>query len=172
MPKQLTTALLLISLSAMTAQAAAGIGSYDAQLPTIPQSQQADFPAAWRLAQVAPAASPQLAAAIPARAYSLADGMLAGQMAAANIGTRRNFLIGLAGGSLLGLIGTGVCYFATGSADLGDKEYRSMMTKGTDYRLGFEKGYKGKSKSRKRRAALGGGLIGTLIGVVLLLGAQ
>ena len=166
MLKRITIALLMVSLSAMSAQAAAGIGPYDLRLSTIEQEHQARFPAVWRLAQVAEAQQP------PARVYSMGDGMLDGQMFAERVGTEGTFLGGLACGVLLGLIGTAICYVLTGPASLSPREYRAMEDKGSDYQVGFQQGFKTKSKSRKRGAALGGGLLGSLVGVVIYLNSQ
>lgn len=174
MLKQLIAALLLLSFSATTAQAAAGIGPYDVPALLPLESRSALALSIWRLPKGMPEASYQLTpdGPGPAQGYSLADGLLAGQQAAEAVATRFNFKMGLASGILLGLIGTGGCYFATGPASLGDQEHRVLIAKRADYRLGFENGFKEKSKARKRRAALGGGLIGTLVAVAVLLGAQ
>ena len=168
MLKRITIALLMVSLSAMSAQAAAGLGPYDLRLPTVEQEKDAPFPAVWRLAQVAQ----QPPAATPARVYSMADGMMEGEMYAERIGTGGNFAVGLLCGTLVGLIGTGLCWALTGPASMSRMQYQAMEGKGSDYRLGFETGFAKKSKSRKRGAALGGGLLGTLAFLVLYLNSQ
>ncbi len=149
MLKRITIALLMVSLSAMSAQATAGLGPYDLRLPTVEQERSAPFPAVWRLAQVAQQP--------PARIYSMADGMMEGEMYAERVGTGGNFAVGLLCGALVGLIGTGICYALTGPASMSRMQYQAMEGKGSDYRLGFETGFAKKSKSRKRGAALGGG---------------
>ena len=169
MLKRITIALLMVSLSAMSAQAAAGLGPYDLRLPTVEQEKAAPFPAVWRLAQVGAA---QQAQQPPARVYSMADGMMEGEMYAERIGTGGNFAVGLLCGTLVGLIGTGLCWALTGPASMSRMQYQAMEGKGSDYRLGFETGFAKKSKSRKRGAALGGGLLGTLAFLVLYLNSQ
>ena len=164
MLKKITIALLMVSLSAMSAQAAAGLGPYDLRLPTVEQERSSRFPAVWRLAQVAQPSA--------ARVYTMSDGMLEGEMYAERVGTGGNFAVGLLCGTLVGLIGTGICYFLTGPASMSRMQYQDIEGKGSDYRFGFETGFAKKSKSRKRGAALGGGLLGSLIGVAIILNSQ
>ncbi|UCE65118.1 MAG: hypothetical protein JSU85_09570 [Candidatus Zixiibacteriota bacterium] len=83
------------------------------------------------------------------------------------------FGAGLAGGLLLGLIGTGV---VVGLSQVGSTEpigYESGFLSGQpDYRLGFYKGYSKKIKSTRLQKSLIGGVIGTAIIVTILVATQ
>jgi len=104
------------------------------------------------------------------RSYSYGDGLLQGQMAAERIGTGGNMIGGLAIGVLTGVIGTGIGYFLIGPAQPDANATRMFGDKGGDYQSGFMAGWDKKTRSRKRNAFLGGGLLGTLAFVVLIAG--
>ena len=157
--KRVIIALLMVSLAAMNAQAAAGIGPYMVQkssdeLRPPPDSKSTKYlPAVWRLAQVDIDAGKE---------YTGFQGKLDGEMYAERVATGGNFAYGVAWGLLFGLIGTGICYYLTDAAAMGSMEYREIEGKGADYERGFQNGFHFKSKSRKRGAALIGGIVGSL----------
>ena len=105
------------------------------------------------------------------RLYSYGDGLLQGQMTAERIGTGGNMVGGLAVGALTGLIGTGIGYFLIGPAQPDGYVNQMFSGKGGDYQSGFMAGWDKKTRSRKRNAFLGGGLLGTLAFVVLVAGS-
>lgn len=108
----------------------------------------------------------------PVVVKTMADGMLAGQVAAEMRGTGGSFAGGLAGGLLLGLIGTGIAYAAQGPAEIPVAYAAEAQKYGSEYVLGFQQGFAEKSKKKKRGAALTGGLLGTGALVVLVLSAS
>ena len=101
--------------------------------------------------------------------YSMTDGYTAGKMAAKGRSTGYNFVGGLACGFLTGLIGTGILWGVTSGDDVPSHLKTNFQDKGADYSMGFIQGYKERTKQKKRRARLGGGLLGTAGAVVLLL---
>ena len=75
-------------------------------------------------------------------------------------------------GVLTGLWGTGIGYFIVGPVQLDIHAQQALSGKPADYRLGFETSWRSKTKSKKRGAFLGGGLLGTLVFVVLYASSQ
>ena len=100
--------------------------------------------------------------------YSYHDGYAQGQGAASTCGNSGAFVGGMAWGLGLGLIGTGIGYFTTGSAEPPNSD--RVMRKGEDFRQGYIDGYRQTSRSRARTAKLGGGIIGTLAFVAVVFG--
>ena len=76
-----------------------------------------------------------------------------------------SFVGGLAGGVLLGLIGTGIAYVAQGRSDPPVDKVRALQ--GDYCRLIYTDAYKTASKGKKRSMALWGGLLGTVAFVVI-----
>jgi hypothetical protein len=103
--------------------------------------------------------------------YTYHDGKAQGEGAGNNISTGGNLVGGLACGFVLGIIGTGIVYFATGHAEPKTVDLVMIQDRGTDFQRGFIDGYKETSRKKKRGAALGGGLLGTLFFVVLIFNA-
>jgi hypothetical protein len=103
---------------------------------------------------------------------TMADGMVTGQMLAEQQGTGGSFVGGLAGGVLLGLIGTAIAYVAQGPADLPATHLVEAQKYGGEYTLGLQQGFAEKSKKKKKSSALAGGLLGTAAFVAVVLGAQ
>ncbi len=100
---------------------------------------------------------------------SLADGFVAGSIAAEQVPTNTAFTGGVVGGALLGLIGTGIAYFATGPSTIPSFQIVESQKFGQEYLIGFQQGFTDKSRARKRNAALGGGLLGTVTTAVIIL---
>jgi hypothetical protein len=103
---------------------------------------------------------------------SMADGMVAGQMLANTRGTGGSFVGGLAGGLVLGLIGTGIAYAAQGPSELPVSALAESQKYGSEYLLGVQQGFADRSKAKKRSSALTGGLLGTAAFVALVLSAS
>lgn len=101
------------------------------------------------------------------RVYTMADGYIAGRLAAENRDTAGSFVGGLAVGFLTGLIGTGILWGLTDGDDVPHYLMSSYQGKGLDYSVRFMSGYKERTKQKKRGARLGGGLLGTIAFLVL-----
>lgn len=100
--------------------------------------------------------------------YTYHDGYAQGEGTANGRSNTGSFIGGLAWGGLLGLIGTGVGYFLTGGADPPHADLAQISGRGSDFERGFRDGYRERAKSKARGAKLGGGLLGTLIFVVIV----
>ena len=115
--------------------------------------------AVWRLAQAAPQ---------PGHQYSSAQGMFDGEMFAENVSTGGKFALGLLVGGVTGVIGTGIGYFLIGPAPMNPRANLAVQGKGQDYLLGFKTGWEKKTRSKKRNAFVGGGVIGWLVFLSIL----
>ena len=105
-----------------------------------------------------------LAQALPAqpeREYTIAQGMVDGPIYAERISSGEHFVGGLVVGFFTGLIGTGAGYFLIGPSQLDARALLAVEGKGSEYFLGFETGWNKKTRSKKRNAFFGGGLLGT-----------
>jgi hypothetical protein len=166
--RQITAGILLVALSAGNLEAAAaGLRpcATDAKehANVLTGGSRTPRAAAWRVAQVA-VQSPQQ--------YSSAQGMFDGEMYAENVGTGGKFAVGLVTGVLTGLLGTGVGYFLIGPADMNMRASMAVQGKGQDYLFGFQTGWEKKTRSKKRNAFLGGGVLGTVGFLVLYVASQ
>lgn len=99
--------------------------------------------------------------------------VLHGRAAAERIGTAGSFAGGFAGGFFLGLIGTGIAYAAASGSDaqLPALEAARLAQATSDYQLAFRQGFEERVRSRRKGAALTGGLLGTAVIVVILVSA-
>jgi hypothetical protein len=104
--------------------------------------------------------------------YTMAKGMLDGEMHASNISTGGKFATGLAVGVVTGLIGTGIGYFIVGPKDMDAMIVQAMSGKGEDYSLGFRTSWNKKTASKKKNAFLGGGLLGTAAFVTIYVSSR
>lgn len=113
-------------------------------------------------------AAPDTAAAVGTakQPSSWAECKELGQRDGSKASTGGSFVGGFFGGLLLGLIGTGVAYIAQGKPDAPAAALQSLPS--AECRLVYDDSYGTKVQSRKRSAALTGGLIGTAILVVVL----
>ena len=69
----------------------------------------------------------------------------------------------------LGLIGTGLAYVGAGSdVAVPTSELLSIKNKSTEYQMGFSNGYSTTGKNINQDAALGGGVFGLCILLILL----
>ncbi len=102
---------------------------------------------------------------------TLTAGLLDGEMLAEGRRTGGKFGAGLGIGVLTGLIGTGIGYFVIGPDELSAEALRRGEGKSADYQLGLKTGWERKTQSRKRKAFLAGGLLGTAAFVAVMLAA-
>lgn len=106
---------------------------------------------------------------------SFADGLLEGEMAASSSYSSSGwFLGGVGSGILLGLIGTLIIGLSATSGDVKPDpiSYQMIQDYPEDYKMGYLQGYDNKGESKRITAAVGGGLLGTLIFVALVFGAS
>ena len=155
MLKRIVIGMLMVALSATTAQASVGFHYDHSRLPDPPEELRAErfSYGVWRLAQVDPQAGSK---------YTSAKGMLDGEMMGENVTTGGKFAFGLVVGALTGVIGSGIGYFLIGPAPMTAQAYHRMEGKGDDYHLGFKNAWEKKSRSKRRNAFLGGGVLGWL----------
>lgn len=155
MLKGMAMGLLMVALSWQTAQAAMGLSYNPTRLPKPPAelSTESFSHGVWRLAQVDPQASTK---------YTSAKGMIEGEMMGENIGTGGNFAVGFLVGAVTGILGSGIGYFVIGPASMNAQARHRIEGKGDDYYLGFKNAWDKKTRSRKRNAFLGGGVLGWL----------
>lgn len=118
-------------------------------------------------AQTPAAPAAPAATSTPASNDTMAAGVLDGETLAEGLGTGGKLGTGLAVGVLTGLIGTGIGYFVIGSEPLSREALQRSVGKSADYQLGLKTGWEQKTRSRKRKAFLGGGLLGTAAFVVV-----
>ena len=97
------------------------------------------------------------------RIYTLADGYTAGRIAAQDLSTKDHVLQGILGGMLTGPIAPGILWGVTRGDDVPLQLHPDVQEKGSDYSMGFVKGYKERTKQKKRGARLGGGLLGAVV---------
>ncbi len=103
---------------------------------------------------------------------SWADCHIMGKRHGETIGTGGSMAGGLAGGLLLGLIGTGIAVLAQSESSPPAEYLFEMEEKGGDCQYAYIEAFNSQSVSKKRKAALTGGLIGTAILVVLVVSAS
>ena len=111
-----------------------------------------------------PAPSPVVTPAPPA--VDVGDCVLRGRSDGSKTSTGGAFGIGVASGLLLGLIGTGIAYFAQGEPS--PTAAQSAAIADASCRLAYEDAYGKEGKKKKRSSALTGGLIGTAVIVVAI----
>ena len=87
------------------------------------------------------------------------------QTAKTSLSTERSFGGGFLGGVFLGLIGAGIAVLAQGDPVPARRFLTDMED---DCAMAFEVGFQEQGKSKKRNAALTGGLLGTLVFVFLV----
>lgn len=153
--------IIALSLTLLSSVAHAGV-RFEALAP-LPASVQGLEIEGIQLAQAAGQSA--------AKIYTYRDGLMRGEMAAkSSHSTGSSLAGGLVWGFGLGIVGTGIGYFTTGTSDPPAREMVSIQDKGDDYIQGFIAGYRDKARSKNKSAKLGGGLLGTLFIVALVLG--
>lgn len=102
------------------------------------------------------------------------QGLMDGKMAAQTGYSAGGWFLGGVGmGLLLGLIGTLIIGVAsTGGVEPPASRMMMIQDESKDYQVGFLEGYSKKAKGKKFGSALGGGLLGTLVWVLILVSAQ
>lgn len=122
-----------------------------------------------------PAGVTQASASASASTAELtAKGQLDGQAAAQSVGTGGWMGGGVVTGLFTGLIGTAVIWAVAGSSDVSVPADRkvTIAAEPSVYQSAYESSYGQKLKSRRKGAALGGGLIGTAAFVLLYISAS
>jgi hypothetical protein len=92
---------------------------------------------------------------------SFADGLGVGEQDGTTVGGKLG--IGFVIGLTLGLIGTGIGYFMIEPSDLAYQNVKTIEGKSPEYVQGYTLGYTKRSKSKKRRTFLQGGVVGSII---------
>jgi hypothetical protein len=112
-------------------------------------------------------------ASVPSAAELMAKGNLDGQTSAQGVGTGGWMAGGVVTGLLTGLIGTAIIWAVAGSSDVSVPADRRVQIAGENatYQQAYESGYGSKLKSKRKGAALGGGLLGTAALVLLIVSA-
>ena len=87
-------------------------------------------------------------------------------------GTGGSFVGGLAGGVLLGLIGTGIVVLAQSKSDPPAHLLLEIAEEDETCRYTYLESYRSESVSKKRKSALAGGLLGTALFVAFYLVTQ
>ena len=110
----------------------------------------------------------------PTAAELMAKGTLDGQTAAQNVGTGGWMAGGVVTGLFTGLIGTAVIWAVAGSSDVSVPADRkiTIANETATYQQAYEAGFGNKLKSRRKAAALGGGLLGTAAFVLIYISAS
>jgi hypothetical protein len=109
-------------------------------------------------------------AGMPSAAEIMAKGRLDGTSAAQSVGTGGWMAGGVVTGLFTGLIGTAIIWAVAGSSDVSVPADRRVQIadQPPTYQQQYEQGYGEKLKSRRKGAALGGGLLGTAALVLLV----
>lgn len=104
----------------------------------------------------------------------IAQATMDGQSTATNVGTGGWFGGSMVGGVFTGLIGTAVSYAlaASSNVELPAQNRAQIATQQSDYQINFEKAYADKVRSKRKGAALKGGLVGTAAFVALVLASS
>ena len=96
-----------------------------------------------------------------------ATGTRDGELLADQVGTGGKLGLGVALGFILPVIAPGIAYFVTGPAPMTAETVRQNSAKGPAYQTGFESGWEKKTRSKKRKALLIGGAVGSVAMLVL-----
>jgi hypothetical protein len=119
-------------------------------------------------ATAAPGSSGQAEAGSAQGKDTMAAGTIDGEAMAGRIGTKGKIGLGLGVGLVTGLIGTGIGYAVIGPEPMTPQALQRYSSKGSDYQLGFKTAWDKKTKSKKRRSFLVGGLLGTAAFVAII----
>jgi len=103
---------------------------------------------------------------------SWADCHMMGKRHGKNVGTGGSMAGGLVGGLLLGLIGTGIAVLAQSESDPPAEYLFEMEDRGGECQYAYIEAFNSQSVSKKRKAALTGGLIGTAVLVMVVVAAS
>ena len=100
------------------------------------------------------------------------QGRVDGRLFAEQASTSGRFVGGLGAGMLLGLIGTGIAYAVADNDGITTPDEALLRGAGDQgYLTGFEEGYAQRLRARRKSAALGGGLLGTGVIVLIIVSA-
>jgi hypothetical protein len=101
-----------------------------------------------------------------------ATGVRDGEILGDGIRTGGKVGVGVAIGVLTGLIGTGIGYFVIGPEQMTPEAFQRSSTRTIDYQTGFRSGWDKRTQSKKRKAFLAGGLLGTAAWIAIFISAQ
>ena len=93
-----------------------------------------------------------------------------GKIDGGNISTAGSTVAGVAGGVILGLIGTGIVVLLQSKSDPPQSSLQAL--EGDQCQYAYIEAFKDKSVSKKRTSALIGGLIGTAVFVIIYVSAS
>ncbi len=114
----------------------------------------------------------QPAASAPAATGSTAEGQRDAELLAETVGTGGKVGVGVAVGLLTGIIGTGIGYFVIGPNDVSADAAIAQQGKSPEYQLGYKAAWAKKTKDKKRKSFLVGGLLGTAAWIALVASAN
>lgn len=118
---------------------------------------------------VRPPAITPAATQAPTSTEQFFQGRIDGRRQGDQVNTSGRMVGGLAAGTFLGLIGTGIVYaVASGDAVRMPDDVEASRSRDTGYLMGFEEGYVERVRARRRSSALAGGLLGTGIAVLII----
>jgi hypothetical protein len=124
------------------------------------------------------AQSPQMPSAgndeAPATADVVARARLDGSLAANKRRTRAYFAGGVVSGATLAYVGTAIAYVTAGHAKVGlpTAQQRTIADSSETYRHAFTDAYARRVKQKRKSSALAGGVAGTAIMLIILVGPQ
>ena len=113
-------------------------------------------------------ADPPLTSEVPADSWMKCHQM--GKLDGGNISTGGSAAAGVAGGILLGLIGTGLVVLLQSDSDPSILSMGNL--EGDECRYAYIEAYQNESASKKRKSALIGGLIGTAVLVLIVVASS
>ena len=100
---------------------------------------------------------------------SAAEGQRDGELLAETMNTGGKVASGVAVGALTGMLGTGIVFLFIGPQDLSADAAVAQQGKSAEYQLGFKTGWAKKTKDKKRKSFLLGGLLGSPAFVLIAL---
>lgn len=133
--------------------------------PALAQTPPADTTAAPAPAAPEPTPAPLLTPEQVGALSNMSDCTLRGRNAGEKVSTGGAFTVGVTCGLLLGLIGTGIAYFTQATPRPTTAEAAAITDPAC--RLAYEDAYGEAGKPKKKQSALIGGLIGTVVLVVV-----
>ena len=101
-----------------------------------------------------------------------AEGQRDGELLADTVGTGGKAGLGVVVGLFTGIIGTGIGYAIIGPKELSADAAMAQQSKSQEYQNGFKSGWAKKTKDKKRKSFLVGGLLGTAAWITFLLSAN
>lgn len=101
-----------------------------------------------------------------------AEGQRDGELLAETVGTGGNAGLGVVVGLFTGVIGTGIGWAVLGPKELSADGAMAQQSKSQEYQTGFKSGWAKKTKDKKRKSFLVGGLLGSAAWLAFLVSAN